>query len=55
MSGKYKNLYKTAGKCKDQQKFREMIEAAMISTSEGCTNNITVTPNPSVSAKIPVQ
>ena len=34
-----KKLYKQAGKCDDQQKFKDIIEAAMVSTPEGFTNN----------------
>ena len=32
-------LYKHAGKCDDQQKFKDIIEADMVSTPEGFTNN----------------
>ena len=43
------NLYKTAGKCEDQQKYKTMFEAEMVSTPEGYNDNIPMTPNPSVS------
>ena len=43
-----KNLYKTAGKCDDQNQYKTIIEAAMVSTPEGCTNYSPMTPNPSV-------
>ena len=32
-------LYKHAGKCDDQQQFKDILEAAMVSTPEGFTNN----------------
>ena len=34
-------LYKHAGKCDDQQKFKDIFEAAMVSTTEGFANNST--------------
>ena len=43
-----KNLYKTAGKFEDQQQYKLMSGAEMVSTTEGCTNNSTITPNPYV-------
>ena len=49
--GKTKKVYKTAGKCEDQQKYKGIIEAALVSTPEGCTDDILITPNPSVSTK----
>ena len=36
---KTKKLSKQAGKCDDQQQFRDILEAAMVSTPEGFTNN----------------
>ena len=36
---KIKKLYKHAGKCDDQQKFKDIIEADMISTPERFTDN----------------
>ena len=33
-----KKLYKQAGKCDDQQQFKDIIEAAIVSTPEGFTN-----------------
>ena len=34
-----KKLYKHAGKCDNQQQFKDILEAAMIPTPEGFTNN----------------
>ena len=34
-----KNVYKQAGKCDNQQQFKDIIEAAMVSTPGGFTNN----------------
>ena len=45
------NLYKTAGKCGYQQQHKAIIEASMVSTPEGCTDNSTMTPNPYVPTK----
>ena len=39
-----KKLYKQAGKCKDQQQFKDILEADMVSTPEGFTDNITISP-----------
>ena len=44
-------LYKTVGKCDNRQQFKAIIEAAMVSTPEGCTNNSLMTHNPYVSTK----
>ena len=44
-----KKLYKQAGKCDDQQQFKDILEAAMVSTPEGFTDNIPrspMTPSP---------
>ena len=48
-----KKLYKTAGKCDDQQQHKAIIEAAMVSTPEGCTSNNLMTPNPYMYNKNP--
>ena len=40
-----KKLYKTAGKCDHQQQYKDIIEADMVLTPEGCTDNIPITPN----------
>ena len=34
-----KKIYKTAGKCDNQQRYKSIIEAAMVSTLEGFTEN----------------
>ena len=34
-----KKLYEHAGKCDNQQQFRDIVEAAMVSTNKGFTNN----------------
>ena len=34
-----KNIYQHAGKCDDQQHFKDIIDAAMVSTSEEFTDN----------------
>ena len=44
-----KKLFKTTGKYEDQQQYKSMIKAALVSTPEGCTNNIPMEPNPYVS------
>ena len=49
MSRKYQKLYKTVGKCGDQQKYKSILEASMVSTPEGCTENIQMKPNQSYS------
>ena len=49
MSGKIQKLYKTTSKCEDQQKYKEMIKAALFSTPEVITDNSTMKPNPYVS------
>ena len=48
-----KKLYKTAGKCDDQQQHKAIIEAAMVSTPEGFTYNSLMTPNPYIYTKNP--
>ena len=39
-----KKLYKHAGKCDDQQQLKDILEAAMVSTPEGFTDNSTRSP-----------
>ena len=34
-----KNIYQHAGKCDDQQNLKDILEAALLSTSEGVTDN----------------
>ena len=44
MSSKPKKIYKRAGKWDDQQQFKDILEAAMVSTPEGFTDDDTITP-----------
>ena len=51
-----KNIYQHAGKCDDQQKLKDIIDAAILSTPEGVTDNspnvhITSTPVKKPSAR----
>ena len=39
-----KILYKQAGKFDDQQQFKDILEAAMVSTPEGFTDNSPISP-----------
>ena len=39
-----KKLYKQAGKCDNQQQFKDIIEAAIVSTPEGFTDDSTISP-----------
>ena len=48
-----KKLYKQAGKCDDQQQFKDIIEAAMVSTTEGFTDDSTISPMTSTPVKKP--
>ena len=34
-----KKLYKSCGKCGDQQQYKDIVEAAMVSNTEGLNNN----------------
>ena len=51
--GNIKTLYKQAGKCDDQQKFKDILEADMVSTPEGFTNNSPIYPRTSSPVKKP--
>ena len=42
-----KKLYKQAGKCDDQQQFKDILEADMVSTTEGFTDKIPISPRTS--------
>ena len=53
MSWKIKILYKQAGNCDDQQQLKDIIEAGMVSTPEGFTNNRPISPMPSTPTKKP--
>ena len=46
-----KKWYKKAGKCEDQQKFKDILEAAMVSTTEVFTNNSPISPMTSTPVK----
>ena len=48
-----KKLYKQAGKCDDQQQFKDILEAAMVSTPEGFANNSPISPRTSSPVKKP--
>ena len=39
-----KKLYKQAGKCDNKQQFKDITEAAMVSTPEGFTDNSPISP-----------
>ena len=48
--------YQHAGKCEDQQKFKDILDAAMESTPEGFTNNslnvpMTSTPSATIQSR----
>ena len=43
---KIKKLYKNAGKCDCKHQYKEMIKSSLVSTPEGCTDNILMTPKP---------
>ena len=47
-----KNLYKQAGKCDDQQQFKDILESAMVYTPEGFTDNSPISPRTSSPVKI---
>ena len=48
-----KKLYKQAGKCDVQKQFKDILEAAMVSTPEGLTDNSPVSPMKPTPVKIP--
>ena len=48
-----KKLYKQAGKCDEQQQFKNILEADMVSTPEGFTNEIPISPMTSTPVKKP--
>ena len=47
------NLYKHAGKCDGQQQFKYILEADIVSTPEGFTNNSPISPMTSTPVKKP--
>ena len=55
MSGKTNNLYKSAVRYNDQQQYNGIIDAEMVSTTEGGTGNITMSQIHYVTVKILVQ
>ena len=48
-----KKLYKQADKCDDQKKFKYIIEADMVSTPEGFTDDSPISPMTSIPVKKP--
>ena len=48
-----KILYKQAGKCDDQQQFKDILEADMVSTTEGFTEISPISPRTSSPSKKP--
>ena len=48
-----KKLYKQAGKCDDQQQFKYILDAAIVSTPEGFTKNSPISPMTSTPVKKP--
>ena len=53
MSGKHQKVYKTAGKFDYQHQYKDILEAAMVSTHEWCNDNITLKHNQSEPTKNP--
>ena len=50
---KNQKIYKQSGKCDDQKQFKDIIEAAMVSTPEGFTQNRPIYPMTSTPLKKP--
>ena len=48
-----KKLYKSSGKGDNQEQYKAICEAYMVSTSEGFTGNILISPGPYLSGKQP--
>ena len=46
-------LYKQDGKCDDHQQFKDILEVDMVSTTEGFTDNIPISPTTSTPIKKP--
>ena len=55
MSGKIKKLYKSSVKFEYQQQYKAILEADIVSTPKGFTDNIPISPGPYVTVKILVQ
>ena len=51
--GKIKKLYKSSGKCDDQQQYKDIIKEIMVSTPEGFTDKSPISPSQSVTVKTP--
>ena len=51
---KINNLYKHAGKCDNQQQFKDILEGVMVSTPEGFTKNSPLSPMTSTPVKKPI-
>ena len=50
-----KKLYKYYGKCEDQQQYKDIIEAAMVPTPEGFTDNSPISPGQYMTVKSQAQ
>ena len=50
---KTKKLYKHAGECDNQKQFKDILEAAMVSTHEGFTDKIPISPMTPTTVKKP--
>ena len=48
-----KKLYRTTGKCDDQQQYKAILETAIVSTPEEFTDNSPMSPSQSVTVKKP--
>ena len=48
-----KKLYKWAGKCENQQQYKDIIEVEMVSNPEGFTDNSPMSPRNSMTVKYP--
>ena len=44
-------LYKISGKCDNQQQYKTILEASMVSTPEGFIENSPMSPSPSITVK----
>ena len=55
MRGNIQKLYKIAGKWDDQKQYKDILEAEMVTTPEGCTESSPMSPVPSVTVKNSLQ
>ena len=53
MSRRHQKIYKQAGKCDDKKKIKDILDAAMVSTPEGFTDNSPISPITSTPVKKP--